>query len=370
MASVVSPAAVAEAIPLQDLTRLHASIGTELRDAIEEVILGSSFVGAAYCADFEQAFATAHGVARAVGCGSGTDALALVLRALGIGPGDEVIVPALTFVASAEAVVHAGATPVLVDVDPRTLLIDPGAVAAACTPITRAIMPVHLLGHVVPLDWIDEWRSKDLLVVEDAAQAHLATWQGAGVGTRGDAACFSFYPGKNLGALGDAGAVVTNSDRVADAVAKLRDHGQTSKYHHEQIGWCSRLDGIQAAALMVKLLHLPTWTENRRILAARYLERLGDRLIPWEPGAVHHLICVVVGSRRRERVRSELSQHGIGVGVHFPMALTHQPALSRWPARAPRAEEMAGELLSLPIDPLMSLGEVDRVCGVLEQLLG
>ncbi|MEZ5244089.1 MAG: DegT/DnrJ/EryC1/StrS family aminotransferase [Acidimicrobiales bacterium] len=356
------------AVPFQDLGRLHESIGDELDEAIRGVIRSSGFVGAAAARSFEEAFAAAHHVDHAIGVGSGTDALALALRGLGVGPGDEVIVPSMTFVATAEAVVHVGATPVIVDVDPTTLLIDPISVAAATTERTVAVVPVHLYGHVVPFDVIRGWQAQGLRVVEDAAQAHLATWRGQGVGTVGDAACFSFYPGKNLGAFGDGGAVVTNDRVLAARIAKLRDHGRESKYLHDEIGWCSRLDGLQAAVLEVKLRHLADWTENRRVLAERYLERLGDRLVPWDPGAVHHLLVARPGAERRDALQTALAERGVGVGVHYPVALSRQPSVAGYAMPSPCAEAAAADVLSLPMDPLMKLSEVELVCDLVDAL--
>jgi dTDP-4-amino-4,6-dideoxygalactose transaminase len=356
------------AVPFQDLGRLHDSIAAEIRAAMDDVISRSGFVGAASCRGFEENLARAHQVAHAVGVGSGTDALTLALRGLGIGPGDEVIVPAMTFVASAEAVVHTGATPVLADVDPLTLLMDPRSVAAVRGPRTAAVMAVHLYGHVVPFDQIEEWRGSGLVVIEDAAQAHLATWRGRGIGTAGDAACFSFYPGKNLGAFGDGGAVITDRDDVAARVAKLRDHGRESKYLHDEIGWCSRLDGIQAAVLDVKLRHLAGWTAQRAALADRYRERLGARLVPWEDGAVHHLMVLRTEPDRRDALREALAARDIGVGVHYPVALSHQPSLAPWKADTPHATAAAASVLSLPMDPLMRLSEVELVCDHVDDL--
>jgi dTDP-4-amino-4,6-dideoxygalactose transaminase len=364
----VNTAALTGVVPFQDLGRLHESIAEELEEAIQRVIQTSGFVGAAAARSFETAFAAAHGIDHAVGVGSGTDALALALRGLGVGPGDEVIVPSMTFVASAEAVVHVGATPVVVDVDPGTLLIDPISVAAARTPRTVAVMPVHLYGHIVPFDIIRGWQADGLKVVEDAAQAHLGTWRRQGVGTVGDVACFSFYPGKNLGAMGDGGAVITNDPVVAERIAKLRDHGRESKYLHDEIGWCSRLDGLQAAVLEVKLRHLPEWTENRRVLAERYEERLGDRLVPWEDGAVHHLLVVRPGAARRDGLQAELAERGVGVGVHYPVALSQQPSVAGFAMPSPCAEAAAADVLSLPMDPLMKLSEVELVCDQVDEL--
>ena len=368
MNATAGTAALTGIVPFQDLGRLHESIADELNEAIQRVIASSGFVGAAAARSFEEAFAAAHHVGHAVGVGSGTDALALALRALGISPGDEVVVPSMTFVATAEAVLHVGATPVIVDVDPTTLLIDPIAVAAATTERTVAVMPVHLYGHVVPFDVIRGWQAQGLKVVEDAAQAHLGTWRGQGVGTVGDAACFSFYPGKNLGALGDGGAVVTNDRALAERIAKLRDHGRESKYLHDEIGWCSRLDGLQAAVLEVKLRQLPEWTETRRVLADRYRERLGDRLIPWEEGAVHHLLVVRPGAERRDALQAALADRGVGVGVHYPVALSRQPSVATYAMPSPFAEAAAESVLSLPMDPLMKLSEVELVCDQVDAL--
>ncbi|MEM9464120.1 MAG: DegT/DnrJ/EryC1/StrS family aminotransferase [Actinomycetota bacterium] len=356
-------------VPFQDLTRLHRSIEDELDAAIADVIGRSGFVGAGSCRPFEEAFASAHHAPHAIGVGSGTDALALALRGLGIGPGHEVIVPAMTFVATAEAVVHVGAVPVLADVDPHTLLLDSASVAAVRTDKTAAVMPVHLFGHLVPFDRIEAWQASGLRVVEDAAQAHLGTWQGRSVGSAADAACFSFYPGKNLGAFGDGGAVITKDSITAQRIAKLRDHGRESKYLHDEIGWCSRLDGLQAAVLDVKLRHLPEWTAQRQVLADRYRERLADRLVPWEEGAVHHLMVMRVDPSDRDRLLEALRAEGIGVGAHYPVALTEQPSLAPYLRRAcPHSEVAGASVLSLPMDPLMTLSEVEFVCDMVESL--
>lgn len=356
------------AVRFLDLARLHASIRAELDRAFDAVLRDSSFVLGDPVRSFEEAFAEASGCRAAVGCGSGTDALALTLRALGVGPGDEVVVPALTFVATAEAVCHVGATPVIADVDPVTLLLDPRAVDAVRTERTKAVVPVHLYGHVVPFTHIRSWRDSGLFVVEDAAQAHLARWRGIPVGAEGHAACFSFYPGKNLGALGDGGAVVSDDEALIEEVARLRDHGRSGKYIHERIGYCSRLDALQAAVLNVKLAHLPEWNAARAALAERYRGRLGNLLVPWEEGAVHHLVVARVPGR--ECVRTALDAAGVETGVHYPLALSSQPSLSAWSRSAPVAEAAASEVLSLPIDPLMTSSDVDEVCDALERVLG
>jgi dTDP-4-amino-4,6-dideoxygalactose transaminase len=361
---------MAVGVPFLDLGRLHRSIAEELQAAYEEVLRSSRFVGDEASRRFEEAFAAMHGLARAAGCGSGTDALTLALVALGVGSGDDVIVPGMTFVATAEAVLHAGATPVLADVDPRTLLLGAEQVDAVRTPRTRAVIPVHLYGHVVGFDLLEAWRADGLLVVEDAAQAHLARWNGESVGTAGDAGCFSFYPGKNLGALGDGGAVGSSDSSLVARVASLRDHGRSEHFRHGHVGWCSRLDGVQAAWLEVKLRHLPGWTARRRQLATRYRHRLPQGLlVDWEDGAVHHLVVVRVPSHRRSAIVSGLAARGIETGLHYPFALSQQPSLAPWARSCPEAERAASEVLSLPIDPLMTDEEVDAVTDALLELL-
>jgi dTDP-4-amino-4,6-dideoxygalactose transaminase len=353
-------------IPFLDLTRLHATIKDELDAALLDVTRSSAFVGGAAVSDFEQRFAAAHGRRGAAGCGSGTDALVLAMAALGIGPGDEVIVPGMTFVATAEAVVHVGATPVLADVDPSSGLLSVEGVDRVRSEATRAVIPVHLYGHVVPFDRLEQWRADGLTVIEDAAQAHLATWDSRPVGSVGHISCFSFYPGKNLGALGDGGAVVSDDEDVLSRVRSLRDHGSSGRYRHDSIGWCSRLDGVQAAWLRVKLDHLPTWTESRRRVAARYREQLPATLpVPWEEGAVHHLLPVRVPRARRDDVMAALASQGIGTGIHYPLALSEQPALKPWATPCANAEALAAEELSLPMDPLMDDTDVDTVCRAL-----
>jgi dTDP-4-amino-4,6-dideoxygalactose transaminase len=360
---------MSEAIPFLDLRRLHESIRPELTAAFDRVVADAAFVGSGAVAAFEAAFAVAHGRRVAASCGSGTDALVLTLRAVGVGAGDEVVVPAMTFIATLEAVVHVGATPVIADVDPRTLLLSEETVDAVRTPRTRAVVPVHLYGHVVPFPTLQQWREEGLLVVEDAAQAHLASWEGQPVGSVGHAACFSFYPGKNLGALGDGGAVVSDDEEVVDRIRRLRDHGRLTKYEHEEIGWCSRLDGLQAAFLDVKLRHLRKWNDRRRSLARRYRERLGSSIVPWSPGAVHHLLVVRVPADRRSEVAESLGAAGIGTGVHYPVPLSRQPSCRPYARPCPVAELAATEVLSLPMDPLMADEDVDRVCDLLGPMI-
>jgi dTDP-3-amino-3,4,6-trideoxy-alpha-D-glucose transaminase len=357
---------VTQHIPFLDLKRLHQSIRPGLEEAIDRVVAASAFVGGEEVEAFESDFATAHGCPSAAGCASGTDALALTLRALGVGPGDEVIVPSMTFVATAEAVVHVGATPVLADVDRDTLLLSAEDVEKVRTSRTVAVIPVHLYGHIVPFEAIDAWKATGLLVVEDAAQAHLGESNGEYVGSRSDAACFSFYPGKNLGALGDGGMVISRDASVIDEVRRLRNHGRVSKYTHDVSGWCSRLDGLQAAVLRTKLPHLRSWTEARRTLASQYRERLGTLLVRWDTGAVHHLL--VARTSEPEQVADILRSQGIATGRHYPLALSQQPWLARL-GSTPNAEDAAARVLSLPMDPLMGSDEVEAVSNALLEAL-
>lgn len=358
-------------VPFLDLQRLHSGIRDELDRAIARVIDETAFVGGKACESFEEAFAAAHGAQAAAGCNSGTDALALALRACGVGAGDDVVIPSMTFVATAEAVCHVGARPVIADVDPDDLLLTTEAVDAARTERTTAVIPVHLYGNPVPFDRLARWREEGLVVIEDAAQAHLATDGGQMVGSVGHAAAFSFYPGKNLGAFGDAGAVVSSDADLVAEVKLLRDHGRTTKYRHDRLGYSSRLDGIQAAVLETKLQYLGEWTALRRGLAARYREAMeaveGFTLLSWNPGSVHHLM--VGRSEDRELLQAGMSDHGVATGVHYPIPMSEQPSLAEFARATPVAEEAARSILSLPMDPLMSAQDVDFVATTIEQVL-
>lgn len=363
-----------DVLKMQDLSRLHRSIQKELAQAIEGVLDDGQFVGGHDVTDFEVEFAAAHRSAAAAACGSGTDALTIALKATGVAGGDEVIVPSMTFVATAEAVLHASARPVIADVDPETLLLTPHAVESVRSDRTRAVIPVHLYGHVVQPEIMQAWRKDGLVVIEDAAQSHLAERDGEVVGSWGDAACFSFFPGKNLGALGDGGILISNDYDVICRARRLRNHGRSSKYEHQDIGWCSRLDTLQAAVLRVKLGYLPHWTTARRAHAAHYAQRLASlsptlSVVPWEPGAVHHLFVVRVGADIREAIRAGLHALGIETGLHYPMPLSLQPALRPWSQATPEAEKACEEIFSLPMDPLMSQGDVHYVCDAIEQVL-
>lgn len=353
-------------VPFLDLGRLHREIRDELDAAYDRTLAESAFIGGTELANFEHEFAVAHDAPACVGCNSGTDALILTMRALGVTDGAEVVVPSMTFFATAEAVVAAGGKPIIADVDPVTLLLTPATVDAVRTPATRAVIPVHLYGHVVPFEHLREWRDQGLVVIEDAAQAHLATDNGTFVGSVGHAACFSFFPGKNLGALGDAGAVVTRDELIAEFVRQERDHGRSEKYRHTRPGMSSRLDGLQAAFLRVKLRHLGTWTRLRQERVQEYAQHLVDTpwagLVPWRDGCVHHLLVVRVPSLRRAAVQRDLALRGIATGIHYPVTLARQPALASLGAVTPYADAGAEEVLSLPLDPLMTSDDVAEVC--------
>jgi dTDP-4-amino-4,6-dideoxygalactose transaminase len=358
------------AVPLVDLVRQHAALRSELLAAVARVVDSSRFVLGGEGQALEEEIATLCGVRHAVGVGSGTDALRIALAALGIGPGDEVITPAFSFVASASTVVMAGATPVFVDIDPATFALDVGAVERAITPRTRAVMPVHLYGHPAPLDAIVALaRARGLAVVEDAAQAIAATWQGRPIGAWGDAACLSFYPTKNLGACGDGGMILTGDDEVAARARRLRHHGDAGRYRHVELGWCSRLDEIQAAVLRVKLGRLPGWIAARRRIAARYRELLaglGLGLPAEHPDARHVYYLYTLRHPRRDALVEALAGRGVGTAVHYPIPVPGQPMFRalvggggerRWP----RAWQAAREVVSLPCFPELRDDEVEAV---------
>lgn len=378
-------------IPLVDLAAQHAGLKPELDAAIAEVIAQSSFIQGPAVAAFEDAFAKALGVRHCIGVANGTAALMLALQASGIGPGDEVITASLTFFATAEAICTLGARPVFVDVDPVSATLDPVGVAEAVTARTRAIVPVHLYGGPCDMDPIlAVARRHGLMVVEDAAQAHLASYRDGLVGTFGHAAGFSFFPGKNLGALGDAGAVTTNDDTLAARVRALRDHGRAGKYLHDILGFNYRMDGLQGAVLALKLRHLPAWTEARRGLAARYEARLGEMglmdrgVTPIRPmgegrGVFHLYVVRLPPQTDREAVQRALHAAGIATGVHYPVPCHQQPALvglgcgdgaacSPSPG-LPVTEDLVGCILSLPMYPELGVERVDRIVASLDAAL-
>lgn len=364
-------------VPFTDLAAMTNEIWPSIEPDYLACLLSAGYIGGPAVASFEREWAAYCGADHAVGVANGTDALQLSLTALGIGPGDEVVVPSNTFVATAAAVVRAGATPRFADISDDTLLMTPETLRAAITPRTRAVMIVHLYGQMPDMTGLlAVANDAGILVIEDAAQAHGAQWAGRRAGSFGAAACFSFYPGKNLGAFGDAGAVVTSRPEVADRVRALANHGRShgsSHYEHEVVGTNSRLDALQAIALSGKLARLDVWTQRRIELAARYREQLsgtGLKLVGVAPPARHVYHLFVVRVAERDRVRVELGRRGIQTGVHYPVPCHLQPALQRFAdGPLPVAEQSAQELLSLPLFPHMTDGQVDLVCDVLGHML-
>jgi dTDP-4-amino-4,6-dideoxygalactose transaminase len=357
-------------IPLVDLSAQYEALKPELHAAIDDVFLAGRYIQGPAVEAFEQAFAGKMGAGHGIGCANGTASLSLALEALGVGAGDEVITVAHTFIATAEAICHVGAKPVFVDIEPAAYGMDAAILEAAITARTRAIIPVHLYGVPCDMDPILAIaRKHGLKVIEDAAQAHFATYRGRSVGNLGDCGSFSFYPGKNLGAYGDAGFISTNSADTAALLRKLRDHGRTSKYLHDIIGYNQRMDALQAAMLSVKLRHIGSWIASRRKIAARYDARLrpaGFKTITPQPGCepVYHLYVVEVSNR--DAVAAALGAQQIATGVHYPVPLHKQPALLRQGSHPalPVTEKIAARVISLPIYPELVEPDVDRVCDI------
>ena len=356
-------------VPFLDLKAHHAARRGELADAINEVIDAAAFAGGPFVSRFEDAFAGFCETRHAVGVSSGTDALWLALRALGIGPGDEVITVPMTFIATAEAISRTGARPVFVDIEDMTYTLDPAGLERAVTPRTKAIIPVHLFGQMADMAAILEFaRARGIAVIEDAAQAHGARYDGHRAGSLGTVGCFSFYPGKNLGAFGEAGAVVTQDARLAERIRMFRDHGQVRKYHHAEIGWNCRMDGIQAAVLQVKLRYLDKRNQRRRRHAARYARALagipGLVLPICAPSRTHvsHIYAVRVAERKTFMYQME--SQGIGCGIHYPVPVHLQEAYAGLGHRRgafPAAERCAAEFVSLPMYPELTSAQVDAV---------
>jgi dTDP-3-amino-3,4,6-trideoxy-alpha-D-glucose transaminase len=341
-----------------------------VREAIDRVIAAGWFVLGPELEAFETEFAAACRAAETIGVGTGTDAIAIALRALGIGPGDEVITSPLSAAYTALAIMMAGARPVFADIDSDRLTLDPRAAAAAVTPRTAAILPVHIYGQPADMRGLAELATRhNLAIVEDCCQAHLATCDGRPVGSFGAAAAYSFYPTKNLGALGDGGAITTNDPQLGARARRLRNGGQTDRYHHGEFGVNSRLDEMQAAVLRARLTFLPGWTARRRELAATYRARLRSARaisIPRETdsGHVYHLFAV--RSPERAAVQTILRSAGIETLIHYPVPIPKQPALaSEHPADCPVANRVCDEVLSLPLYPSLPAGTVDRVAAAL-----
>jgi dTDP-4-amino-4,6-dideoxygalactose transaminase len=358
-------------VPFVDLKAQYASIKPEVAAAIDDVLERTSFIMGPQVARFEEEYARFIGARHCVGVESGTAALKVALEALGIGPGDEVVMPANTYIASALSVSGVGATPVLVDMT-DDYLIDAAAIDGAITPRTKALMPVHLYGQVVPMQPVlDVARRHGLRVIEDASQAHGAMWDGQRAGSIGDVGCFSFYPGKNLGAYGDGGAVVTNDAGVCERVQLLRDFGQKKKYEHLIKGDNCRLDSIQAAVLSVKLQRIDAWNDRRRVNAQHYDRLLGAAGFPvpkrWtDEGHVYHLYVIEVADRAG--VQERLADRGVQTGIHYPIPVHLQPAyadLGLAKGRFPKTEAAADRILSLPMFPELSPEQIEYVVGAL-----
>ncbi|MGH2586140.1 MAG: DegT/DnrJ/EryC1/StrS family aminotransferase [Dehalococcoidia bacterium] len=364
------------AIPLVDLVAQYEALKPELDNAILGALDGMQLYLGRNTRAFEDEFARYCGVRECIGVGSGTDALHIALRALGVGPGDEVVAPAHTFFATAEAVALTGATPAFVDVDPVTRCLNAETVAPAIGERTRAVIAVHMHGQVAEMAGLrDLTRRHGLALIEDAAQAHGAEYAGRRAGALADIACFSFYFSKNLGAYGEAGAITTNDAALAERLRIIRDHGSRERYRHELIGLNGRLDEIQAAVLRVKLPHLDAWNERRRLLARRYDDALQDTPIELpaavEPSRhVYHHYAVL--APRRDELAACLREQGIGTGIHYPVPCHRQPAMTQEGApHSPRqadvlrtAEHIAAHVLSLPMYPEMTEAQVEEVAAV------
>jgi dTDP-4-amino-4,6-dideoxygalactose transaminase len=362
-------------VPLVDLGWQHEEIAADVESGLKQLFADTAFVQGPQVGEFETSFATFVGTSHCVGVGSGTDALELSLRALGLGPGDAVIVPANSFIASALGPLRAGLDVKLVDCEPRTHLLDVEKAADAIDSSVRAIMPVHLYGQMAPIERLPELPDR-VTVVEDAAQSQGATRNGAGMGSFGMVAATSFYPGKNIGAYGDAGAVVTNDNTLADRVRKMGNWGSAQKYHHPELGFNSRLDTLQAIVLNAKLARLDDWNRARNVAAARYAEMLDDLDMVELPevleGNEHVWHLYVIRVPNRDTVLRGLHDRGIGAGIHYPVPMHLQGALDGLgygPGDFPHAERAASEILSLPIYPGITQSQQEQVAEALRESL-
>jgi dTDP-4-amino-4,6-dideoxygalactose transaminase len=367
-------------IPLVDLSSQYHQIRVDIDRAIKGVLDSCGFILGPEVADFEREFAAFCDAKYAVGVGNGTDALILALKALGVGPGDEVITVPNTFVATVEAIAHVGAKPVFVDIEPNGYNLDPNRLEAALTQKTRAVIPVHLYGQPADMDPIMEVADRHgLRVLEDAAQAHGAEYKGRRAGSMGDAAGFSFYPGKNLGAYGDGGAVVTNSDGVYETLLQLRNHGSEQHYFHEVIGYNSRLDSMQAAILRVKLAHLDEWNYQRRAHAALYSDLLAGVPGVKTPSliagtdSVFHLYVIQLLEASREDLKVYMAENGISTGVHYPIPVHLVPAFRFLGYREgdfPLVEQAMKRIISLPMYPELSQAQIEFIADRVYNFVG
>jgi dTDP-4-amino-4,6-dideoxygalactose transaminase len=364
-------------VPFMELKSEHQVHRNALRRVWDQVLDNAAFIGGHMVEGFERSFARFCEAKEAIGVANGTDALTLALKAVGVGPADEVIVPANSFVATAEAVVHCGATPVFVDIDPLTYTLDASRIEERITPSTKAIIPVHLYGQPADIHPVLELANiYGLSVIEDAAQAHGARYERRRVGSLADAACFSFYPAKNLGACGDGGAVVTNNDAIAAAVRKFRDHGGLKKYQHELIGHNSRLDAIQAAVLDIKLRDLEKRNQMRRQHARKYSE-----LLSTIPGiappversgceGVYHLYVIRLQRGKRDQLQEYLASRGVQTGIHYPTPIHRTQAFDRYGAvSCPIAEAYSEQILSLPMFPELQLEQLEYVVELISDFM-
>jgi dTDP-4-amino-4,6-dideoxygalactose transaminase len=376
-------------IPFVDLKAQYESIKNEIDSAISEVISKSAFVGGPFVESFEKDFASFCKVKNCIGVGNGTDALFIALKVLGVGPGDEVMVPANSFIATSEAVTTTGARVAFVDIDPRTYNMDPNKLedclkrrftphTSRLMPKPKAVIPVHLYGQPADMDGIMEVARKyGLKVIEDAAQAHGAEYKGKKIGSIGDIACFSFYPGKNLGAYGDGGAITTDDEGLALKARMLANHGRVDKYDHEMEGVNSRLDGLQAAILRAKLKHLPEWTERRRQNAHSYNKNLADTgFVPphelEDVKAVYHLYVIRVRKDLREQLQNNLKAKGVSTGIHYPIALPNLRAYAYMNNKEPaytEATRASQEILSLPMFPELTEAQIAYIAKECEEFM-
>ena len=362
-------------VPFLDIKAQNASIADELREAIDEVISKGCFILGPAVQRFEETFAEFIGVKHCVGLNSGTSALHMTLQACDIGPGDEVITPPHTWISTSWAISYVGATPVFADIDPLSYNIDPELIERAITPRTKAILPVHLYGQACDMDALRGIAEKhDLLLIEDAAQAHGAICGEGRVGSFGKAGCFSFYPGKNLGAFGEGGAVITDDEQLAERIRRLRDHAQDGRHNHVELGHNSRMEGIQGAVLEVKLRHLNSWNAARNQHAANYRQLLSDLdaiQVPPEPadGAhVWHLFVILVPKGERDRFRQRLSEQEIATGIHYPTPVPLQPAyahLGHKPGDFPVAEDVMSRCVSLPMFAELTQEQIDQTASAI-----
>ena len=365
-----------EKTPLVDLKAQYAAHRGEIDAAIARVIENTAFIGGAELVAFEEAFAEFCEAPFAIGCGNGTDAIALALQGLGVGRGDDVVLPSMTFIATAEAVEMVGARPVFAEVDPQTLLMGPREADAALTPATKALLPVHLYGQPADMSGLLQLaESRELVVVEDAAQAHGARIGGVRVGGFGHAATYSFYPGKNLGAYGDGGAITTRDPELAEWLRKARNHGRAKKYEHDFSSVNSRLDGLQAAILGAKLPHLDAWSEARRERAGWYDAWIAEEVPQARPvarreGTTHVFHLYVVRVSNRDAVLDGLRARGVMAGIHYPIALHQQPAYAAWQVGdddLPHTAAACAEILSLPMYPELGKAAARRVVDALRE---